>query len=210
MTPTTPTTAREMWETLRARTPAALDRSRKMTALFQKTFPEGHGHSLRSHLASNPRISQLHPTAAPLLLEHGRDYIPQLLGYSHYKRKLQPLPNVCYKNARDVMEGGAPGAEPGNGAGVYVEGILHWPFDKPMLHAWNARSLDGTVAIDWTLYAISGWCRYFGMSFSSEEYKYVTADSTDGCDPSLLGRHSFPRRKRLIQEVLAARKNPAA
>jgi hypothetical protein len=38
---------------------------------------------------------------------------------------------------------------------LYVEGICMSILANPMVHAWNAKGLENTVAIDWTFYATS-------------------------------------------------------
>lgn len=151
-------------------------------------------------------LREIHPRAFRFLEEHGRDYRPKI-----WKKAptVEPEKGGCFRNACLLMMVAERHNErrPAHARPIaYVEGVA-LGLCAAMLHAWNARGVTHNKAIDWTLYAVSPWNRYFGIPLSPGEHR----DAMLRVDPSgirfgsILHRENFVRVEPCLREVCAAR-----
>jgi hypothetical protein len=181
------------WQNLRL--PHQQKVRRQLCRRARRMFPGGRAYSLRSfvevllspqkrHLLKNSYfkfVRDIHPHALELLLEYGHDYKPSIWR-TRPPDDLQPKPGRCFRNTYLLMcaqnlrqerlwEAGSTISRPPS---VYVEGLVVGAIVPPMLHAWNARGLNGVRAVDWSHYAACHWSRYLGIPFTAEEQKQLS------------------------------------
>lgn len=176
-------TQRAEWKYLHSTESAPL--RRVLTRQFNKMFPQKHETSIRPfvrevvrRIKEEPALLErnffklmggIHPEAMEIILKYGKDYAP----YIWQKTLPEPKRGWCFDNAWILVETdkNRRKREKRKEPLVYVEGIAFGLRVKPMLHAWNALGLDGEIAYDWSIYAISHWTRYLGIPFTAEEHK---------------------------------------
>ena len=90
---------------------------------------------------------------------------------------------------------------------VYVEGLVGGASTLPMLHAWNAKELKGTKALDWSWYSHCRWCRYFGIPFTDEEFREacLLVYPEGKKRVPLLHKNYFPKVEYFLHELLTRR-----
>lgn len=182
--------------------------------MFSVMFPQGHEASIR-HLIERlaqpastlteadffKRLTQIHPDAIPLLLAHGEDYTPKIFNDVAYREKLQPRWGQCFGNAWLIMDHARHFGKPPQS---YVEGIVMGAQSFPMLHAWNTRA--PSEAFDWSLYATTGWTRYFGVPLTADEYEFVSHEAYGKRNVfPLFDREYFEKHQGPLEEVLSRR-----
>lgn len=193
------------------------------TAGFKDLFPAGHKQSAKplfQDLAEKAalretfefpfhRITNVHPRAWELILRYGRDYVPSSsLNNMFAKQKRQPAESWCFVNSYEFMK--SVRFEKPTARVSYVEGFTVGPVLYPMLHAWNGFGFS-KHAIDWTCYARSRWCRYFGIPFTCEEYEEIMRHANPTKDEDMMAItllfrvDNFERTERYIREVLEKR-----
>jgi hypothetical protein len=189
---------RSHWRALRSNNRRSRARRRAMARKFKLIFPRGHrtslkdfvercGHSaeagkfgsrFRRYSSYFAALSDIHPDAFAILVKYGTDYFgsrwrtPPVMG--------EPSRKECYLNARKWADRYNLSLvrhpeRKDRRLMVYVEGMVHGPNVRPMLHSWNAQGLRGTVAMDWTFYSCSQWIRYRGIPLTLEEQSELLA-----------------------------------
>jgi hypothetical protein len=209
-------------------TKAAAHRRNQLDARFKKMFPKGHRESLRKLallgkelIASNAHknrhrgyfrgFGNIHRDAYDLLIKYGVDYKPEV--WRENLAGQEPVSGKCFANAEmfarsyntSLLE--HPEYKDQNQM-VYVEGLVEGACAEPMLHAWNTRSLRGTLALDWSWYSSSEWIRYFGIALTLAEYREL-CDMTGqkGFIHLILHKKFFtPNVKKRLIEILEGRK----
>lgn len=212
---------REVWEFFRG--PQGKEARKELRVDFKRRFPQGHSTSIRGAVefctrsdvqekfVGNSRLKYLrsfHPRAFALLLAYGQDYIPL-----RWKEppKLEPLWRKCFQNAHVLLRNVNCRRNGGNDGEsekfVYVEGFVDGACAFPMLHAWNAKGLNGKTALDCSWYSNCRWYRYFGIPFTDEEFKEacLLVYPEGKKSVSLLHKNYFPKVEYFLHELLARR-----
>lgn len=212
-------TERDIWATIRGGNKRSL--RKQYWRDFRTLFPLGHSESIRDlvgfmgsrigqkKIARNDDLRYLrdvHPRAFQLLEKYGQDYRPK---FWHRPPPIEPEKGKCFKNAWVLMS--VAETRRNNGRknalqAVYVEGVT-LGLCLPMLHAWNARSIDRGTAVDWTLYALCPWNRYLGIPLTSEEHK-IAMRCMFPHEPAIgpmLHQKNFVRVESYLQEVCSQR-----
>ncbi len=194
---------------------------RRLWYRFHKTFGAGHDTSLRPFAEwwADPKILEsgrhlryledVHPRAFNLIATHGIDYKPLLW---RKPPEIEPIPGACFSNAWAFMRlvrKGLSAKDKDIQGPVYVEGFAFGLFVKPMLHAWNAPSLNSQEASDWTFYSTSRWTRYLGIPFTEAEREVAQrCIHPNSNEVSLLFRkRHFPKVESYLTELLEKRAN---
>jgi len=150
-------------------------------------------------------LNDISPRAWRLILRYGKQYYPKscIMGNPQKEGMTQPRKHKCCSNCWTVIYHN--NQKYNHTDTTYIEGFSAGLTFKPMLHAWNGFG-SSDVALDWTLYAFTSWARYFGVSFTQEEYRYITSSTEGGCNAYLLfGKGNFERVEDKILEVLKRR-----
>ena len=120
----------------------------------------------------------------------------------------EPRAGWCYENSLYMMESSYDDSDESKRF-VYVEGVTMGATVRPMIHAWNSYSDRGrgrNIAIDWTLFAVVKWNRYFGIPLTRDEYnRTMKCIDKDCCASLILTRKNFPLVKDYLIEVLKKR-----
>jgi len=201
------TSERDMWRLYRENT----KEEQRLCVQFRSLFPRGHRTTLRPLVAAlGARVSKdvpgcrfgggivladMHPRAYAFLVRHGRDYVPRRW---EMVPEAQPMFGACYGNAWALMC---------NTDTAYVEGVAVGALVRPMLHAWNAATLDSRRAVDWTHYAGSHWTRYLGCAFTKSEYDELLA-ATSHAGATIIGlfhARYFADIEGLMERIIARR-----
>lgn len=170
---------------------------------------------LRSHERAQ-FLLDIHYRAFDLIAEHGLDYRPYI--WRSRPPWGEPTPTACFYNAYWLAEVNRYQREQLKQEGkirerplmVYVEGIALGVLVMPMLHAWNAWGLEGTIAYDWTFYSGTKWTRYLGIPLTLEEYKKATGLCRVRPKIHLLMKKKhFPKVESYLEDLLAARRETA-
>jgi hypothetical protein len=217
------------WESVRG--PHNAKVRRELNRYFWRLFPHGHQESIRRVVADfstsaaqadfgkdefSQYLSDIHPEAFILIASHGVDYSPRL----SRKPPLygEPESGACFVNAWKLMYGANVNLarsrrdRKDKTPFVYVEGIALGVTAFPMLHAWNARGLEGRKAIDWTFYAVCQWIRYLGIPFTQEEHEELCRLIQPGefRINLLFRRNVFPIVRPALLKLLDKRKGDSA
>ncbi|HUX35988.1 MAG TPA: hypothetical protein VMV71_03070 [Candidatus Paceibacterota bacterium] len=194
-----------------------------LTKRFNKFFPNGHKTSIRplveeiaKHVLSGEifsdsaifqHMNDIHPEAFEVITKYGKDYTPLI-----WDRALpEPDDGCCFGNAWQLADSirKKPGQErDAHEPSVYVEGIAFGSVVRPMLHAWNAHSLNGEIAIDWTHYTVCRWSRYLGIPITLEEHAELRHLTPLGKNVNLLFHKKYftPQAKIRLVSILEERK----
>jgi hypothetical protein len=217
----------ENWESLYAPDPLAYALRARTHRQFNELFDKGHRTSIRefaaegsqlllsgAHLKRTPAylVTQIHPAALDLIATQGTDYRPfgwhKLRGKDCPSQwKLQPQYRHCYSDADLFMRlRNEPPVRRGE-CWVYVEGVTLGVYTPPMLHAWNAKQLTCSKAIDWNMYSVSRWNRYLGIPFLAEEHEMLMQKLglRRGIVAPIFHRKHFPKIEQAVQDILASR-----
>jgi len=191
----------------------------QMATRFKEMFPQGHNANMApavTKLAEEAKVGKtfhgnmsglnmIHPRAWDLILKFGKNQKPSsYLKHDPHLCDLQPMDNCCFDNALKVIRINRHIAD--DSKATYVEGISFSPTSGTMLHAWVGSGYSRKCA-DWTLYASTQWTRYFGISFSLEDYERIvcTAKTEVPMCQLLFKRESFPVFENLLWEILEKR-----
>ena len=149
-------------------------------------------------------LNYVHPRAWKLILEYGKNYHPRSFeSCDPRKSKPQPTKNKCYANSCQRMF--VHNEVSGTKLVTYIEGFAAGVRLTPMLHAWNGRVESGD-AIDWTFYVTTVWTRYFGISFTHDEYNFITSNTNGESNVhSLFDKVHFEKVEEKILKVLERR-----
>ncbi len=152
--------------------------------------------------------------ALRFVLRHGKKY----RGVYSPDPMPDPVPKHCSQNsyhlARSVrkrkLKHKNPSRKETQACFSYVEGLALGPYVCPMAHAWNAQSLKGSQALDWTFHALSYRTLYLGVALTLEEYEQICnsrAPSNRQRNFLLFHKDNFNLRIKLeLRKVLAKRK----
>ncbi len=120
-------------------------------------------------------MKDVHPKAWSIILGHGKHYRPVSLAKDNPQEwERQPLSGSCFLNSIEMVYMARELNK--ESRAVYVEGFSIGPVVYPMLHAWVGSGFAGKC-FDWTFYATTMFTRYFGVPFTYEEYKFMTANT---------------------------------
>jgi hypothetical protein len=213
----------EAWETIHGPSEEAKQIRRETRRAFRNFFPNGHDESIRAFVASvasmaergaelkkevsTAHLAKVHPRALRFIAKHGIDYRP----FSWRKLKpetlkIQPISRGCHLNSHYMMRIHCEIRSP-RSHWVYVEGVALGPIVFPMLHAWNAVGIRGTVARDWTFYSGTQWTRYLGIPLTSEEHEKCRrlAHPRKPMYHLLLDKPHFPKIESYLKDLIAER-----
>ncbi|OGC85157.1 hypothetical protein A3F55_01915 [Candidatus Adlerbacteria bacterium RIFCSPHIGHO2_12_FULL_53_18] len=190
---------------------------------FRKLFPAGHRQSIRPDIALVGKMTnkerwgyiaehkpflnwfrEIHPHAFAFLVRYGKNYAPIIMGAPPSWG--EPGWATCYYNSLLLMT--AVNKKRRRRPLVYVEGIVMGALAHPMLHAWNAYSLEGRQALDWTHYFGSRWSRYLGIPFTEGEYERLRKDIAPKKKDlvlSLYSKKNFPKVEEMLLNILETR-----
>ena len=149
-------------------------------------------------------LNDVHPKAWELILKYGKDYHPRSFKFTKpHKSRLQPVKSKCHANSYKKMC--ICNRISKTTLVTYVEGFAAGARVVPMLHAWNGEGVSDT-AIDWTFYATTVWTRYFGISFTHDEYNFITSNSNgESSVHFLFDKAHFENVESKILEILESR-----
>jgi len=213
----------EAWETIHGPSEEAKQVRRDTRRAFRDLFPNGHNESVRGFVGavaeqaekgadlkkaiSTAHLAQVHPRALRLIADHGIDYRPfSWRKFRPETKEVQPRSRGCFLNAHYMMRISREARAP-RWQWVYVEGIALGPLVFPMLHAWNAVGVGGSVARDWTFYSGTRWTRYLGIPLTAEEHEKCRhlAHPRKPMFHLLLDKPHFPKVESYLKELLAER-----
>lgn len=207
---------RGVWESLYGSDPVCKQALSETRDAFKAYFEQGHDTDIKGlfeELAPDAQsgkrfkspfmyLDNVHPKAWSIILEHGKHYRPLSLSREKPQEwENQPLSGSCFLNAMEMVYMARELNK--KSRAVYVEGFSMGSVVYPMLHAWTGSGFAGKC-YDWTFYATTMFTRYFGVPFTYEEYKFMTANA-DGNDFScmmLFRRDNFERVEGKMLEVL--------
>jgi len=184
---------------------------------FTDMFPGGHSESIKQNFTDFLELVQsgktlerplhilsgIHPRPWDLILQHGRDYVPSKNAHKVYAHEVrQPAQTYCFLNSYELMKTirlNKPTARI-----TYVEGFVYGPMIPPMLHAWNGAGFSKN-SVDWTLYSVTRWSRYFGIPFTYEEYQHLieVANPESPSVMMLFRADNFEKVEECIRKILS-------